>query len=304
MFKRAALAFDRHCTRRVRSVRRSEAAAPAVELYAMDCGRATFPDVGMFADDGSLNGQSRDAGRAVLSDPPSERRSDLGHRLSRRDRRHARRTAWTFRDGRDMSSCHASCRATGAARSHAGGHRVCLVLTPARRSHRQRQSVRRLDLDRRCRRARLHVQRRSARRAKPSPATLSSRTPQTRLIEGDADYDVFGDGSVTIIQAPGHTPGHTVLLVRSAERRRSAAHRRHVSPGRNPRAPPRAALQHRPRADAGLAGQGRAHRRRNQRARHPSARAGRLQRAAAFPRSVELSATQRAERREYLADAA
>jgi glyoxylase-like metal-dependent hydrolase (beta-lactamase superfamily II) len=37
---------------------------------------------------------------------------------------------------------------------------------------------------------------------------------QTRLIEGDADHDVFGDGSVTIIQAPGHTPGHTVLLVR------------------------------------------------------------------------------------------
>lgn len=38
----------------------------------------------------------------------------------------------------------------------------------------------------------------------------------TRLIEGDADYDVFGDGSVTIIQAPGHTPGHTLLLVRLA----------------------------------------------------------------------------------------
>lgn len=32
------------------------------------------------------------------------------------------------------------------------------------------------------------------------------------------DHDVFGDGSVTIIQAPGHTPGHTVLLVRLAER--------------------------------------------------------------------------------------
>jgi glyoxylase-like metal-dependent hydrolase (beta-lactamase superfamily II) len=39
---------------------------------------------------------------------------------------------------------------------------------------------------------------------------------QTRLIEGDADYDVFGDGSVTIIQAPGHTPGHTILRVNLA----------------------------------------------------------------------------------------
>lgn len=31
------------------------------------------------------------------------------------------------------------------------------------------------------------------------------------------DHDVFDDGSVTIIQAPGHTPGHVVLLVRLAE---------------------------------------------------------------------------------------
>ena len=28
------------------------------------------------------------------------------------------------------------------------------------------------------------------------------------------DHDVFGDGSVVIVQAPGHTIGHTVLLVR------------------------------------------------------------------------------------------
>ena len=27
------------------------------------------------------------------------------------------------------------------------------------------------------------------------------------------DYDVFGDGSVTIVSAPGHTPGHQVLLL-------------------------------------------------------------------------------------------
>ena len=30
------------------------------------------------------------------------------------------------------------------------------------------------------------------------------------------DHDVFGDGSVTIISAPGHTPGHQVLLLRLA----------------------------------------------------------------------------------------
>ena len=38
---------------------------------------------------------------------------------------------------------------------------------------------------------------------------------ETRLISDD--HDVFGDGSVIVIQAPGHTAGHTVLLVRLAE---------------------------------------------------------------------------------------
>src|SRR5690606_24529071 len=35
-------------------------AAPSVQLYALDCGRADFPNVDMFADDGSLAGQSRE----------------------------------------------------------------------------------------------------------------------------------------------------------------------------------------------------------------------------------------------------
>jgi len=43
-------------------------------------------------------------------------------------------------------------------------------------------------------------------------------TARTTLIEGNGNHDVFGDGAVKIVQAkivqaPGHTPGHTVLLV-------------------------------------------------------------------------------------------
>jgi glyoxylase-like metal-dependent hydrolase (beta-lactamase superfamily II) len=34
------------------------------------------------------------------------------------------------------------------------------------------------------------------------------------LLSGD--HDVFGDGAVTIVSAPGHTPGHQVLLLRLA----------------------------------------------------------------------------------------
>lgn len=36
-------------------------------------------------------------------------------------------------------------------------------------------------------------------------------------IEFDGDYDVFGDGTVTILAMPGHTQGHTVLLIQLPE---------------------------------------------------------------------------------------
>lgn len=38
---------------------------------------------------------------------------------------------------------------------------------------------------------------------------------ETRLLDGD--YDVFGDGKVKIISTPGHTPGHQVLFLDLAE---------------------------------------------------------------------------------------
>lgn len=45
------------------------------------------------------------------------------------------------------------------------------------------------------------------------PDTFSAiKTAKTQMIDGD--HDVFGDGSVRILRAPGHTPGHQVLLVK------------------------------------------------------------------------------------------
>ncbi len=55
---------------------------------------------------------------------------------------------------------------------------------------------------------------------KPTPPVVGVdsisgyRTAKTRLISGD--YDVFGDGTVRILKAPGHTPGHQVLLLKLA----------------------------------------------------------------------------------------
>lgn len=36
------------------------------------------------------------------------------------------------------------------------------------------------------------------------------------VVKIERDHDVFGDGSVTILTMPGHTAGHTALLVRLA----------------------------------------------------------------------------------------
>jgi N-acyl homoserine lactone hydrolase len=45
------------------------------------------------------------------------------------------------------------------------------------------------------------------------PETWSAyKMAKTEPIEGD--YDVFGDGSVMILRAPGHTPGHQVLKLK------------------------------------------------------------------------------------------
>ena len=50
------------------------------------------------------------------------------------------------------------------------------------------------------------------------PSTYAAlRESKTTLIEAD-EYDVFGDGTVVIKSAPGHTPGHQVLLVRLPRR--------------------------------------------------------------------------------------
>src|SRR6202790_887212 len=46
-----------------------------------------------------------------------------------------------------------------------------------------------------------------------SPATYD-KLRASPIVKLTGDYDVFGDGSVTILSTPGHTPGHQSLLVR------------------------------------------------------------------------------------------
>ena len=50
------------------------------------------------------------------------------------------------------------------------------------------------------------------------PATYSAlKEAKTKILDNE-DFDVFGDGTVRVISAPGHTPGHQVLLVRLPKR--------------------------------------------------------------------------------------
>ena len=50
------------------------------------------------------------------------------------------------------------------------------------------------------------------------PATYSALRGSIMRILNNEDLDVFGDGTVRLISAPGHTPGHQVLLVRLPKR--------------------------------------------------------------------------------------
>jgi len=43
--------------------------------------------------------------------------------------------------------------------------------------------------------------------------SLYSRLKDSERVIIDGDYDVFGDGRVRILSAPGHTPGHQVLFI-------------------------------------------------------------------------------------------
>ena len=48
----------------------------------------------------------------------------------------------------------------------------------------------------------------------PNPSGGGRFKPEHPVTKLEGDYDVFGDGSVTIIATPGHTPGHQSLLVK------------------------------------------------------------------------------------------
>jgi len=48
----------------------------------------------------------------------------------------------------------------------------------------------------------------------PNPLGVGRFKPEHPVMKLEGDYDVFADGSVTLLATPGHTPGHQSLLVK------------------------------------------------------------------------------------------
>lgn len=189
------------------------AAAPAVELYAMDCGHASFSDVGMFADDHSVDGQSREliVPCYLIRHPSGDLIWDTGFP-----------EAIAAMPGGRMEIPQMGAVVTMPVTLSA--QLAQLNLTPAdieyiSFSHQHGDHTGNgnlfatsnwiVDADERA-----YMFSDEARAGQAFAGYAQLENAQTTLIDGDVDHDVFGDGSVTIIQAPGHTPGHTMLLVR------------------------------------------------------------------------------------------
>jgi len=187
-------------------------AAPDVRLYAMDCGRAAFTNVDMFADDGSFAGQSR-----TLVDPcylirhPSGdliwdtgfpdavagmegglqiQEMDAHVTMERTLVEQLAQLELTPADVEFVSFSHAHGDHTGNGNLFASS---TWIVDPDERTYLFRPEAR---AD-----------------AQSFAAYSQLENAETQLIEAES-YDVFGDGSVVIYQAPGHTPGHAVLLLR------------------------------------------------------------------------------------------
>ncbi|MCF7223543.1 N-acyl homoserine lactonase family protein [Marilutibacter chinensis] len=192
-------------------------AAPAeppreLRLYALDCGRLAFEDLGQFSDTFEYEGHSRtmQASCFVIRHPDGVLLWDagLGDGLAAtRDGRRLRvlGSELTMTVPVTMASQLASIGLDFSDIDYfAFSHGHADHLGNADALVRATWIVNRTEL--------------AWLRQQPAPQrtdpALIRNLPKQRMIAIDRDHDVFGDGSVRILSAPGHTPGHQVLLVR------------------------------------------------------------------------------------------
>lgn len=181
-------------------------AAADVRLYALDCGHASFKDMGMFSDTGEYDGQPGE-----IADPCFVIRHPKGVLLW--DTGLGDKFAAT-KEGVDvLPGIHVSVSITLIEQLHS------LALTPKDVSY---MAFSHFHFDHTgnanefpdavwiLNKTELAAAISTAPPSGVVPETFSGyKTAKTQMIEGD--HDVFGDGTVRILRAPGHTPGHQVL---------------------------------------------------------------------------------------------
>ena len=188
------------------------AAPPDVRLYTLDCGVLVEKDADWYADDGAYKGATKtlalpcflvrhpkgdllwDAGvPQSIADLPGGVGPD-GITVKRRLTDQLAELGLKPADVEFLSVSHSHFDHMGNAGLFAAS---TWIVDPDERAHAFRPAARA--------------------RTDAFSAYAALEHAKTLLIEGEGDHDVFGDGSVVIVQASGHTPGHTVLLVNLPE---------------------------------------------------------------------------------------
>jgi len=183
----------------------------AVRLYALDCGRFHVKDAAMFSDDHVYDGQARDLVDPcyLIRHPRGDMMWDAGVPPAMAAEPQPKDAAETFTVKETLEQQLAE---LGVAPSDIDYFSI---------SHSHFDHVGNAGLFKDAtwivdKDERDWMFRDEARQSPEFQAYAPLEAVKTTLIEGDGDHDVFGDGSVTIVQAPGHTPGHTVLLLNTA----------------------------------------------------------------------------------------
>lgn len=176
----------------------------SVELYAMDCGRFDLPNADMFADDGAYKGVAKKMvvpcylvrhpkGDLIWDTglPAQEAQgADLGGKPGRPLPDQLKDLGLTPADIEYVSVSHSHFDHIGQAGLFAGG---TWIVDPDEKAFAFSEA--------------------SRKNAATFAGYSALENARTILIE-QPSHDVFGDGSTVIYQTPGHTPGHTILLVR------------------------------------------------------------------------------------------
>jgi N-acyl homoserine lactone hydrolase len=163
-----------------------------IRLYALDCGVFDGMDADGFADDGAYKGQKRKlvVPCYLIRHPKGDLVWDTGLTLTK-DRllTQLKTLGLTPADIEYLSISHSHSDHIGNAGLFAG---ATWIVDPDEKAFAFRDAARAS--------------------AAAFAAYSALETSKTVLIEAPT-YDVFGDKSVIIHQAPGHTPGHTILQV-------------------------------------------------------------------------------------------